>query len=64
MKLASLDYVTISIQALLVIVYICGRIPADLLFKSSAMFWSGYIISMCVSRLIAMRAKSERHTEI
>lgn len=53
MRLTTLDYVTISIQAFLVIAYICGRIPLDLLFRASVMFWSGYIISMCVSRLLA-----------
>ena len=53
MRVDTIDYVTISIQAFLVIAYVCGKIPLDLLFRASVMFWSGYIISMCVSRLLS-----------
>lgn len=53
MRLTTIDYVTISIQALLVLAYFCGGIPLDFLFKATAMFWCGYIISACVSKLLA-----------
>lgn len=53
MRVDTIDYVTISIQAFLVIAYVCGKISLDLLAKASLMFWGGYLISMCVSRSLS-----------